>query len=256
MTDQSTTAGQHPEEVAGSSFVAENFYLIRKLHSLLGLVFAGYVFFHIAINASIIGGAEAYTSAAQSLEILPITMLRILEALFIFGPIVAHALIGIFILGEARYNVSEYGYKENWLYTLQRVTGVILLFTIGFHVWQMWWPHQVNPEVESITTGFVAGAMQPGATPLGWAVPVIYLLLVLAASFHAANGVWEFLCRWGVAQTPPGQRRVRKLTTALGILLAVFGVWAVLLFSFGDLPTTAETAGHAGALFELIAGLA
>ena len=36
---------------------------------------------------------------------------------------------------QARPNVGSYGYLRNWLYLFQRVTGVILFFYIGYHVW-------------------------------------------------------------------------------------------------------------------------
>ena len=236
-----------------SRFVSQNFFLIRKLHSLAGLLFAFFLFFHIFQNGAILAGAESYDISVAQLNRLPIPLIRTLELLLIFGPLIFHALVGIFILGEARYNLYRYRYAENWQYTLQRLTGIFLLFGIGFHLVQMWWPKFLTTStftrqlvgllwagvekynVPEITAQFVATQMAPHTNSWGMATPIIYILLVIAAAFHAGNGIWEFFCRWGLAVSPPGQRLVKQICWLITLVLAVLGIWTVWVFSFGGI---------------------
>lgn len=60
--------------------------------------------------------------------------------------------------------------------------------------------------------------------------PVIILLytgLVLAACFHAFNGLWTFMITWGVTLTANSQRLMRKLATLLMVLISFLGLAAI-----------------------------
>lgn len=56
---------------------------------------------------------------------------------------------------------------------------------------------------------------------------LLYTLFVLAACFHAFNGVWTFLIKWGVALNPRSQQLFRMLTTGLMIIVSFLGLAAV-----------------------------
>lgn len=54
----------------------------------------------------------------------------------------------------------------------------------------------------------------------------LYSLFVLAASFHAFNGLWTALISWGVTLTPRSQNLARLATTAVMIFVAFLGLVA------------------------------
>lgn len=54
----------------------------------------------------------------------------------------------------------------------------------------------------------------------------LYSLFVLAASFHAFNGLWTSLISWGVTLTPRSQNLARLVTTGLMVLVAFLGLIA------------------------------
>lgn len=54
-----------------------------------------------------------------------------------------------------------------------------------------------------------------------------YSLLVIAATFHAFNGLWTFTIAWGIALTVRAQRRLRTLCDLLMGLVTLFGLMAV-----------------------------
>jgi len=58
---------------------------------------------------------------------------------------------------------------------------------------------------------------------------LLYTLFVLAAVFHACNGVWTFLIKWGVTLSERGQRIARFATTGLMVVLTFLGLSAVWL---------------------------
>jgi len=60
--------------------------------------------------------------------------------------------------------------------------------------------------------------------------PIIILLytgLVLAACFHAFNGLWTFLITWGISLTARSQKLMRKIAVSLMILITFLGLSAI-----------------------------
>lgn len=58
---------------------------------------------------------------------------------------------------------------------------------------------------------------------------VLYTIFVLAACFHAFNGVWTFLIKWGVTITAASQHIFLKITTAIMVIVAFFGLASIWL---------------------------
>ncbi len=56
---------------------------------------------------------------------------------------------------------------------------------------------------------------------------LLYSIFVIAAAFHAFNGLWTFLITWGVALTERSQRLMRKVTTFLMVMIASMGLIAI-----------------------------
>ena len=64
-------------------------------------------------------------------------VLPLVEWIFIFIPIMFHAVVGWLIISGAMPNTNSYPYASNIRYTLQRATGIIAFFFIVFHVIQL-----------------------------------------------------------------------------------------------------------------------
>src|SRR5699024_11434340 len=43
---------------------------------------------------------------------------------------------GIYIVLATRNNVRRYGFFRNWMFFLQRISGIITLIFIAWHIWQ------------------------------------------------------------------------------------------------------------------------
>src|SRR5690554_6707202 len=107
----------------------------RRLHSLLGVIPVGlFLVQHLIINHFATQGASAYNKAASFMGNLP--FVYALEIFIIFLPILYHAIYGVYIAFQAKNNPMQYGFFRNWMFTLQRITGIILLIFIAWHVWE------------------------------------------------------------------------------------------------------------------------
>jgi succinate dehydrogenase / fumarate reductase cytochrome b subunit len=57
----------------------------------------------------------------------------------------------------------------------------------------------------------------------------LYTIFVLAACFHAFNGLWTFLITWGVTLTQTSQRIMLRVAQGLMVVVASFGLAAIWL---------------------------
>ncbi len=217
-----------------SSFFTRHEFLIRRLHSLSGLIPVGaFMCVHLLVNSSIIAGPETFQNNVHNIHALG-PVLPLVEWVFIFIPIIFHAVVGVMIVSGMVPNVQHYRYGANWRYVAQRVTGVIAFFFIGYHVFHMhgwfhaeWW---VNNVVEPLGGGQFKpynAASTAGEALQNLLVATIYAIGILASVFHLANGIWSMGITWGVWTRPDAQRRALYACSAFGVVLAVVGLSAL-----------------------------
>ncbi len=102
----------------GSSFIW------RKLHSLLGIIPIGaFLVEHLLSNFEALKGPAAYGEQVKFLNSLP--LVRVLEWVFIFLPLLYHGLYGVYIWLRGKSNIVYYPWAGNWMYLAQRYTGLI-----------------------------------------------------------------------------------------------------------------------------------
>lgn len=196
-------------------------HFVRKLHSLLGVLPVGlFVVWHLYANSMALKGPEAYDRFIETMRSVP--YLPAIEVAVIFLPIILHAFYGLVITFEARNNLDRYPYARNWFFWLQRVTGLITFAFIGYHAYTM---------RLSELFGAPAASFQRMSTFLH--DPFIlgfYIVGVVSASYHLANGLWLFGVNWGLLIGPRAQRVATGVTNLFFILLSVMGVNALRAF--------------------------
>jgi succinate dehydrogenase / fumarate reductase, cytochrome b subunit len=203
-------------------------FALRRLHSLTGIVPIGvFLIEHYLTNSLAFLSAERFDEAARWLQRFPYVL--VLEVGGIWLPILFHGLLGVYIAWNARSNVGTYRYSANWLYTLQRVTGVIVLAFVVTHVWNL----RISGEAATFAK---VHAHLSNPLVLAW-----NLLGVTAASFHLANGVWSFAYHWGITVGQRSQRQFGYVCLAFGLLFTAVG-WLALL-SFLD-PAAVQAAAQ------------
>jgi succinate dehydrogenase / fumarate reductase, cytochrome b subunit len=202
----------------------ETNYLLRKLHSLSGIVPIGaFLAEHFWSNSAALVSAPKYNETSQELQTIPFRIF--VEWAFIFLPIFYHGGYGIYIWLRGESNVLQYPWVKNWLYTFQRYTGLIAFVYIGWHVYtQRWLTHGMSTYDE------VAQQMRSL-----WAFAFMVVGIV-ATSFHLGVGIWNFLCKWGLAATARAQRAAGQLGAAVGIAFSLVGVLIVVSFRYNWHP--------------------
>src|SRR5262249_3692194 len=103
---------------------AKRGFLLRRLHSLSGVVPVGvFLIEHLWTTAKARAGQASFDRAVR--EINPLPLLPVIEIFGIFLPLAFHAIYGVKLAFDSRPNVVKYPYSRNWLYTMQRVTGLV-----------------------------------------------------------------------------------------------------------------------------------
>ncbi len=220
-----------PSSLAPSqSFLLRHDFLIRRLHSLSGLVPVGaYMCVHLLTNASLIGGASVFQNNVFTIHSLP--LLPLIEWTFIFLPILFHAVAGVWISRNAKSNLQQYRLAGNRRYTWQRITAyiaIVFIFTHVFHLhgWfqNVWWLKNIAQPLGMANFRPYNAASSLAMALSGFIWPVFYAIGVLACTFHLANGIWTAGITWGVWLTPKSQQRASIVCTLFGLFIGAAGL--------------------------------
>jgi len=199
----------------------ESDFYLRRLHSLLGVIPVGlFVTQHLVVNHFATRGEEAFNNASNFMGNLPFVLF--LEWFIIYIPLMFHAFYGVYIAFTAKNNVQRYGTFRNWMFMLQRVTGVFLVVFIAWHIYETRIQKALGAEVNY---DMMANILD---NPFMLA---FYIVGVLSATFHLANGLWSFAVTWGIAQSPRSQKIVSYITIIAFLVLSVIGIQALLAFA-------------------------
>jgi succinate dehydrogenase / fumarate reductase cytochrome b subunit len=195
-------------------------FVYRRLHSLLGVIPIGiFVMQHLIVNHYATEGVDSFNKAANFMGNLPFRY--VLETVIIYLPILFHAIYGLYIAFTAKNNASQYGFFRNWMFLLQRVSGVITLIFITWHVWETRVAAAFGNEVNFQMMEDIL------SSPFMFA---FYVVGIISAIFHFANGLWSFLVSWGITVSPRSQVISTYVTIVIFLTLSYVGVTTLLAF--------------------------
>jgi succinate dehydrogenase / fumarate reductase cytochrome b subunit len=195
-------------------------FVYRRLHSLLGVIPIGiFVMQHLIVNHYATEGVDSFNKAANFMGNLPFRY--VLETVIIYLPILFHAIYGLYIAFTAKNNASQYGFFRNWMFLLQRVSGVITLIFITWHVWETRVAAAFGNEVNFQMMEDIL------SSPFMFA---FYVVGIISAIFHFANGLWSFLVSWGITVSPRSQVISTYVTIVIFLALSYVGVTTLLAF--------------------------
>jgi succinate dehydrogenase / fumarate reductase cytochrome b subunit len=200
-----------------------NSFIWRKLHSLLGIVPIGaFLLEHLLSNFEALKGPIAYGEQVKFLNALP--LVRVLEWVFIFLPILYHAIYGVYIWLRGKSNIVYYPWAGNWMYLAQRYTGLIAFAYIAYHVATQRFMGVNLPENPGAAFAKVQHEL---ANP--W-ILAVYVIAMIAVCWHFAYGVWLFAAKWGITPGVVARRRFGYACVAFGLLLAGMGLASIWAF--------------------------
>ena len=194
-------------------------FILKRLHSLSGVFPIGFFLLeHMFSNSFILFGPEAYNRQIHFLQSLPFVVF--LEVVFIGLPILYHAGYGIFVTISGKSNLSSYPYTRNFLYVLQRITGIVALVYIAYHAYHT----RIVQAMYGTEVSFVRMQELMSIPWMFW----FYLVGLAAVCFHFANGIWGFCVSWGITVSVKSQRNVGIGFGVLGFLIFVVGTFSLI----------------------------
>lgn len=198
-------------------------FLWRRLHSLLGVIPVGlFLMFHLSMNFTAVGGEQAYNNAVGKMDLIPHNLLLVIEWVVIYIPLLFHAFYGVFIAFTASPNTGRFSTYRNWMFSLQRFTGVFLVIFIAWHIFETRIQKALGADVEfNMIADIVSNPFMLG----------FYIVGIISATFHLSNGLWAFLVSWGITQSPQSQKVATYVTNIIFVILSVVGVAAILSFA-------------------------
>ncbi|WP_027964637.1 succinate dehydrogenase cytochrome b558 subunit [Halalkalibacillus halophilus] len=197
-------------------------FFYRRIHSLLGVIPIGlFLMQHLVVNHFATYSPEAFNQAAHFMENLPLRIF--LEFALIYIPLLFHGIYGVYIALTSEMNLKRYGYFRNWMFILQRASGIITLIFVVWHVWETRLAHaiygtEINFDLmaQILSSPFMFG---------------FYVLGVVAAVFHFANGLWSFTVTWGLTVTPKSQRVMTIVSLGVFIIFTYMGLASLIAFA-------------------------
>ncbi|MEM7577430.1 MAG: hypothetical protein AAF328_08135 [Planctomycetota bacterium] len=246
-----TSTSSGGDAPARQSFVAEQLgkhhFLMRRLHSLTGIVPVGlFTIGHLFTNAQMIWGqdAEGHSAFQHEVEFIHNLPFLLFIEIGLWASIAFHAGLGLFYTFSGKGNVKSYSYGDNIRYMLQRVSGIIALVFIFFHIATLRWRwdmlglwdtpfYHLGGYVPGMDDVAPALADAPLSVPLtayalqysAW-VALFYLLGVVAVVFHWSNGLWTAAISWGLTISVNSMRNWGYACIGLFVALMLFFVAA------------------------------
>jgi len=221
-----------------AGFGVSHYFLLRRLHSLCGLVPVGvFLCVHLVIGASVLAPGASGAEYQRTVDLIQGlgSLLAPIEVIGILLPLTFHALLGLQITYCGEVSIHIYRYGGNVRFALQRIAGIIAFVFILFHVWQMHWVGR------ALGGGVFDPLEAPGTTAAviqsSWWVAPVYAVGIVASVSHLAAGIWTALITWGITIRPRTQRTCGYLCAAFGLVLACMGLAALWSFRTLDLDT-------------------
>ena len=115
------------------SFFIRNEFLIRRLHSLTGLVFGGYMMVHLLTNASILGGAAMFQKNVLAIHGFG-PALVVLEFTALTLPLVvvwSNTVATLVPIAAERYKIDPTVISAPLITTIVDATALLIYFSLA-----------------------------------------------------------------------------------------------------------------------------
>ncbi len=235
MASQPNHPAGHGSADPAVSFLDQHHFLLRRLHSLSGIVPVGvFVIMHLFTNFQMIMGTDAHgvNHFQHEVDFIHSTPALLYVEIALWSSIGFHAILGLVYTFSGKPNTRQYRYGGNVRYQLQRVTGIVALIFIFLHIATLRWRWSL---FGWFTPFYVSG---PDGTPLAHAttamalqsnvVLALYVVGVLSVVYHWCNGLWTAAISWGLTISVAAQRRWGYACAGLGMALTVFSAGAII----------------------------
>ena len=226
-----------PTPSAADSFLDRHHFLLRRLHSLSGIMPVGvFVIFHLFTNAQLAwpDRGQTFQHEVNFIHFMPLLLFMEVAIWVSIGFHAALGLVYTFSSNSAAQTLRRYHNREylgNVRYMLQRATGLIALVFIFLHVATLRWHWSFGVfDTFYVATqdGYPLAAATTARALQNNLVLVIYVIGVLSVIYHWCNGLWTAAITWGLTLTPRAMQRWGYVCATLAAALTLFMFGAVV----------------------------
>ncbi len=204
----------------------------KVIMALTGLVWIGFVFFHMYGNLKVFMGAEYFNHYAEALRELGapvfshlhlLTLLRIVVVI----SLVLHVWAAISLTRQAqKARSTKYQVKRavaaDYASITMRYGGTVILLFVLFHLADLTWGVQaLSPDFDRLNP--YMNVISTFQNPL---VVLLYLIALVALGFHLYHGNWSLVQTLGILS-----QKYDKPVRIVGLLLAL-----VITLGFAVVP--------------------
>lgn len=205
---------------------------LQRAHSLSGVFPLGvFLALYLLTYGAAGSGEAALGDALARFDALPA---RRAWQLAVLVPLAYHAAFGLWRTVRGRYAVVREPTARNWSYTVQRITGVLALAFIGYHLATVWWPMETAGTPAAAVHGMLVAHLSHTTAGIPWR-GMVYLVGLAACCLHLANGLVAFGKTWGLAVSGTARRVAAVLGAVVGVVLFVVSARATIFLATGDL---------------------
>lgn len=247
-------------------FLEKHHFLLRRLHSLTGIIPIGvFLIAHLTTNSSLAWGKWGLRGEMPELAVQAggwayfwkevrwinqqIPHLLLIE-MALWGAIAFHSILGVYYARTGKSNTAAYAYQDNWRYKWQRLSGYVGILFIFYHVATLrWgWTFLIPPFDGSVkwsheeSVSSLAAALRGGygdVTIWGVLVSLLYFSGITLLVFHFANGLWTSAITWGLTISRKAQQRWGVACAGLGAALMLMA-WSSLIAAVLTNPNDAR----------------
>lgn len=204
--------------------------LARRILSLSGVVPLGvFLLVHVVTNARALRGPAAFERVVAFWARVP--GLRVLEALFVFAPLLVHAAVGVWLVATRQPTAEPSPYPPP-LRIAVRATAVVALLFLALHLPELRFRAHAGPPDGGVLRTILEAKLSSTSYGVPWRA-LAYLVGSACVVFHFAAGLWGFFARTARGAEARARRLAAWSAGALGAVLWLLLADVVVLHATG-----------------------
>ena len=203
------------------SYRESGYFWLRRLHSIAGVILAmAFLVCYLIPYSFALGGKGPFDNLMAAVHGCP--LLNWIVLIFVFLPLIVYMVMGGFSLYGSSANVVSYPFYRNWMYFFQRLTGLLIVPFIAYHIYVTY----LNFVFTDRYADFAF--LQKLFAPV-WA-KVFYSVGVACMAFHIGNGMATTLSQWGITVS---RRSGEAASITMWCVTLILTAWGIrLIFAF------------------------
>ena len=204
--------------------------LVRRVFSLTGVLPLGvFLVLHAATNSRAVLGEQAFLATVRLHERIP--ALPLVEALFVFAPLLVHASVGAWLVAR-RVPLSEPSPYPRGVHGALRATGFVAVAFLAVHLPEL----RFRAPGTRPSGGELLTVLSSDLSATSHGVPwwgVLYLAATGCVTFHFVVGLWGFFARSRAGGAPRARRWAAWSAAVLGAVMWLSFANVVVLHASG-----------------------